>query len=299
MNQRSLTSLSGILACPRCHKPLAIDSAHGVCECSDHGRYPFAGPFPSFVVGHDLAFEDHWDRNATRQLAPRKLELAQGFIKPLISRLPPGRPVTLLDAGCGEGAHVGALSAARSHRDDVMVGLDIAATALREAERRADDRWRFIHADMMELPFADASFDAVFSFGVLALTPQPQTATREMVRVLRPGGTLGLWVFLGGGALTRAALRALRGLARASGVRGATFIANALVPIYGFVGTQSGLSLADATWRQTREVLMSNLTPPYLHFLTETMLRKWLEDAGVAILATGASEPLTLWGEKR
>lgn len=40
------------------------------------------------------------------------------------------------------------------------------------------------------LPFADGSFDVVVSLEVIEFTPQPERTLRELVRVLRPGGTL-------------------------------------------------------------------------------------------------------------
>lgn len=50
-------------------------------------------------------------------------------------------------------------------------------------------------ADSMLLPFADASFEAVYSFGVIHHTPIPSMAIREVHRVLRPEGSLGLMLY--------------------------------------------------------------------------------------------------------
>jgi len=59
-------------------------------------------------------------------------------------------------------------------------------------------------ADAERLPFADDSFDRVYSWGVLHHTPDTARAVREAVRVLRPGGRLCLmlygrrsWVYAG------------------------------------------------------------------------------------------------------
>lgn len=204
---RSPSRLAGLLACPQCRRTLSIDEARRVVTCPDHGDFPFAGRFVSLVQGHDEAFEDHWDRNATTNLAPDKLALAERFLAPLAVRMASGRRFSVLDAGCGEGAHIAALSRRLSGPVAPLVGLDIAASALREAERDAAPQWDFVHGDMMALPFPDASFDAVFSFGVLALTPNPRGALAEMTRVLRPGGLLGLWVFPGQSAVIRTGLR--------------------------------------------------------------------------------------------
>jgi ubiquinone/menaquinone biosynthesis C-methylase UbiE len=45
-------------------------------------------------------------------------------------------------------------------------------------------------ADAERLPFADASFDIVYSYGVLHHTPDTERAFAEVHRVLRPGGTM-------------------------------------------------------------------------------------------------------------
>lgn len=50
-------------------------------------------------------------------------------------------------------------------------------------------------ADGERLPFEDASFDVVYSWGVLHHTPDTPRAVREAVRVLRPGGRLCAMVY--------------------------------------------------------------------------------------------------------
>jgi ubiquinone/menaquinone biosynthesis C-methylase UbiE len=50
-------------------------------------------------------------------------------------------------------------------------------------------------ADAERLPFADASFDVVYSWGVLHHTPDTPKAVKEAVRVLRPGGRLCVMVY--------------------------------------------------------------------------------------------------------
>src|SRR5262249_16621738 len=75
----------------------------------------------------------------------------------------------------------------------------------RGAERAAAERLAidFVEGDAEQLPFGDASFDVALStFGVMFAPDQEQTA-RELVRVVRPGGTIGLanWTptgFIGG-----------------------------------------------------------------------------------------------------
>jgi ubiquinone/menaquinone biosynthesis C-methylase UbiE len=101
----------------------------------------------------------------------------------------PGSDV--LDVPCGYARHSIPLAAA-GYR---VTGADRSEVMLEEARRRADGgEWpRFVHADMRELPFADASFDAVLNlFSSLGYRGEEgdRQALGEFRRVLRPGGAL-------------------------------------------------------------------------------------------------------------
>lgn len=50
-------------------------------------------------------------------------------------------------------------------------------------------------ADAEALPFHDATFDLVYSWGVLHHTPDTARAFREAIRVLRPGGSLKVMIY--------------------------------------------------------------------------------------------------------
>lgn len=97
----------------------------------------------------------------------------------------------VLDVATGHGN--GALAAARRYTR--VTGVDYVPALLERArERSAAERlpveWQ--HGDAEELPFPDASFDVVLStFGAMFAPDQPRVA-RELARVCRPGGRIGL-----------------------------------------------------------------------------------------------------------
>jgi demethylmenaquinone methyltransferase/2-methoxy-6-polyprenyl-1,4-benzoquinol methylase len=92
-----------------------------------------------------------------------------------------------LDACCGTGDLAIAARAARAE----VVGLDFSERMLERARRKAPEI-EFVHGDMLALPFDAGSFDsATVGFGVRNV--EDLTAgIRELRRVLRPGGRLGI-----------------------------------------------------------------------------------------------------------
>jgi demethylmenaquinone methyltransferase / 2-methoxy-6-polyprenyl-1,4-benzoquinol methylase len=94
----------------------------------------------------------------------------------------------VLDACCGTGDLA---IAARKAGAGEVVGLDFSERMLERARRKAPDL-EFVQADVLKLPFEDASFDAaVVGFGVRNVEDL-EAGIRELRRVLRPGGRLGI-----------------------------------------------------------------------------------------------------------
>lgn len=97
----------------------------------------------------------------------------------------------VLDVAAGNGN----VSLAAARRFCEVTSTDYVAALLERGRGRAAAEGHqidFREADAEELPFADASFDAVVStFGVM-FTADHARAAREMVRVCRPGGAIGL-----------------------------------------------------------------------------------------------------------
>ena len=109
----------------------------------------------------------------------------------IIRRLKPAPDSEILDAGCGFCYHTVRL--ARSGAK--LTAVDFSEVALRAARQTIDgagiaDQVSLRQADLTSLPFSDASFDYVVSWGVLMHIPQLEMALLELTRVLRPGGIL-------------------------------------------------------------------------------------------------------------
>lgn len=99
------------------------------------------------------------------------------------------RGAKLLDVGCGTG--VVALAAARVGAK--VSGIDLTPELVARAKENASlsgVEIPFQEGDVEALPFEDGAFDVVVSqFGHM-FAPRPEVAVREMLRVLKPGGTI-------------------------------------------------------------------------------------------------------------
>jgi SAM-dependent methyltransferase len=102
----------------------------------------------------------------------------------------PGQSV--IDVACGTGI-VARTVAERVGSDGRVVGVDLNPGMLAVARRvRPGLDWR--QADVTALPFDEASFDAALCQMALMFFPDRTAALREMARVVRPGGIVGLCV---------------------------------------------------------------------------------------------------------
>ena len=101
----------------------------------------------------------------------------------------PGQDV--LDVATGTGNIALRAAAAGAH----VVGLDLTPELFGTARRRAEQYGvvvDWIEGDAEELPVADESFDVVTSVFGVQFAPRHQVVADELVRVTRPGGTIGL-----------------------------------------------------------------------------------------------------------
>lgn len=244
-------------------------------------------------------FRQHWCRNASGGVNAAKLTEAEHFLSPLVERIHSGVVRTILDVGCGDGVHAAVLSRPAGTGCRYW-GVDLSADALGLArERNADNVTKktmtFRVADALSLPFTTGQFDAAFAYGVLAYTGQPERALEEMIRVVRPGGMIGIWLYPSLGGWKGWLFGAARKVCHWMGPAGARLLASLVVPLLPLLPVRSGVNLFNSTWRECREVVEVNLLPPVLDFYREEEVRAWFERRGLTLVADDADRPITLW----
>ncbi len=118
----------------------------------------------------------------------RDADVRAAWAKLLLPLMPPGS-AEVVDLGCGTGSLSVLLAEAGHH----VRGVDLAARMVSAATakaRAAGVAAEFVQGDAAEPPYAPASADVVLARHVLWALPDPASALRAWVRLLRPGGRL-------------------------------------------------------------------------------------------------------------
>ena len=153
--------------------------------------------------GNKKNVKDFWTRNVCQADLPKAEKGSKEFfdevegirycyhyhLMPLFDRMvsEAGAGSRLLEIGCGMGSDL--LQLAR--RGFRVTGVDLTEAGIELAKKRFDiygQQAELRVADAENLPFADSTFDVVYSFGVLHHTPDTPKSIKEVHRVLKAGG---------------------------------------------------------------------------------------------------------------
>jgi SAM-dependent methyltransferase len=125
----------------------------------------------------------------------RKLRLFNNFAEPELRRLIMGlglrAGMRILDAGCGTG------EALNWFLDEVgsagfVAGIDLAAAHVQVARQRTSAAIPVLQGNMLNAPFAPASFDFLWCVNTINHFHDPVAAVQSLAALLRPGGRIAI-----------------------------------------------------------------------------------------------------------
>ena len=175
---QKLAPLMPVLRCPRCQTAFELNGASLVCQnrhCYDLSKRGYVNLAPS----HDQSTEKY----DAELFDSRRLVFEHGFYHPIADAIASwldDKPLTVLDAGCGEGYYARLLAGRFPQAQ--LIGLDISRDAITAAAREPG-RANWLVADLKRLPVADHSADVLLD----VLTPADYA---EFRRVLKPDGLM-------------------------------------------------------------------------------------------------------------
>jgi SAM-dependent methyltransferase len=309
MNLRLLDDL----VCPLCSGSLALDGApetqieRGTMTCTSCGaHWPIQHGIPR-LVPPDLSLGQArtasafgWQWKHFSEMHPEFEAQFLDWIHPLEPEFFKGKRV--LDAGCGTGRHA-YFAASYGAREVVALDLSVAVDAAR-GNLHEFKNVEIVQGDLLRPPFRTAAagggFDLIYSIGVLHHLPNPCEGFTSLLRYLRPGGTIAVWVYgyENNGVVrnvveplrrvsTKVSPPLLRGLAwplavafhaAAKGVYRplrTTPAANAL-PLSEYMS-----SVADFSFRQNYGIVFDQLSAPSAAYIKGAELREWFSVSGL------------------
>jgi SAM-dependent methyltransferase len=308
------------LVCPISRDPLTlaavgvddgdvIDTGELVCAgCG--ARWPIRGGVPR-LVPPDLpeaqqrtadAFAAEWLH--FDEMHPEFEEQFLDWLHPLDRTFFEGKRV--LDAGCGTGRH--AYYAARFGASEV-VALELGDSI--ETARRVlapFENVDVVQADLLRPPVCAAAegggFDFVYAIGVLHHLPIPYDGFRALLPLVRPGGTIAVWVYghenngfvrhvvepVRRGS-TRIPPPLLRGLAWPAGAAFHLLAKGVYKPLEGTnVGRALPLSeylahVGNFSFRQNYAIVFDQLVAPTSAYIKGPELQQWFDENGLVDVA--------------
>ena len=178
------------LRCPETGQPLRMsDDGESICSADGAHSYPIVGGIPRFTQSQHLAsFGRQWTRyevahdDEDRATFQAKTGLSLSELKGL----------RILDAGCGGGRY----SKVAGEAGAMVIGVDH-TEAVEKASALCSHlpSVQFAQADLKRLPLEPASFDVVFSVGVMHHDANTREVFDAVAKMVKPGGRMAVWLY--------------------------------------------------------------------------------------------------------
>jgi SAM-dependent methyltransferase len=190
--------IAAALRCPACGKdvaPMAVPARGFACPdghvITEHDGYLDASGVQHISGSTSKTFESFgYEWTTFDDVRPEDAEFAKVYFKDLDMKTLDGK--VGLDAGCGKGRYTRFL-APNLEALCALDGSDAVVSAVKNLSQF--DNVAVVRSDLRHAPFAPASFGFISSLGVLHHLDDPEAGFRGLVKLLRPGGSILVYLY--------------------------------------------------------------------------------------------------------
>jgi SAM-dependent methyltransferase len=264
-------SARDLLACPACQAPLSAEWACTACSV----RFAAPDGIPNLRLDGDARTEvvrQFYERTPFPGYPPRddlstfRARADRSRFAQLLDAAIPG-DARVVEIGCGTGQ----MSLYLARADRVVIGADLSRAALQlataAARRYGILTAQFIETDLHRPGLRLASFDLVYSSGVLHHAPNPAAAFARIAALARPGGVIVVGLY---NAIARIPVRLRRTVARLTRFQ--------IVPFDSVLRDRRREHARREAW------LRDQYQHPEEHCHTVSAVKRWFADNGVEYL---------------
>jgi ubiquinone/menaquinone biosynthesis C-methylase UbiE len=220
----------------------------------------------------------------------------------------------VLDAGAGEGIDLASVGLTPGCR---AVGVELSGGGVRATAVRISTvpRARLVQGTVLSMPFRANAFDHAYSYGVVHHTVDPEAAMREIVRTVKPGGSVLIYVyedFERRGIFWQLALKSVNTIRRPISQMSPQAIRRVCAALAPFVYIACTLPSRYFSWAKrfpypaTQNPTMKSLIPdlydrlaaPIEERYSEAGARALVEQAGCEVKASAFIRGWAVWGQK-
>lgn len=268
--------------CPACYQ---ADVTEGVLTCLSDHRFPIRRSIPRFISEQvclqrtKQTFDVEWkgfhyreriyghSQEEELQDFFHRMALDEGFL----------RDKSVLDAGCG----MGRLTQSISRFASEVVGIDF-SEGVDDAQRlnRKTSSVHILQGDIMNLPFKEASFDYIFSKGVLHYVSDVRKCLSSLASRVKPGGAMSVTLYPRMSPLFESFNGMLRKATVRLPVRAVFLLSHLLVPLLSLAWRWSGLRRRRIEWNERAHMIFNWLSSPYQNRATNREAEAWFRELG-------------------
>lgn len=268
--------------CPDCYRE---DVTEGLLRCGNGHAFPIQESIPRLVADRDRpqrtkqTFDVEWTvfQYGEKTYGHSKTEELEDFFGRMTVDEEFLKDKTVLDAGCG----IGRLANSISPMAREVIGVDFSeGVTVAGLLNREIPTVHIVQGDLMRLPFREASFDYVYSKGVLHYVSDAEKCLTALSALVKPGGALSATIYPKMRPLFERSNAALRRITVRLPVRGVYWLSYLLIPLLSPAWSWSGVTRRPIDWNERAHMIFNWFSSEFQNRASSSEVSEWFRNSG-------------------